>query len=471
MRIDAGLAGRARGIVVATCLAGALPSPARADEIDRFMRQEREVYGIPALLVGVIRDGRLVDARAAGQADVERSVPARTTQVFEIGSISKQFTAYAVLMLMEQGRLALDQPVGRYLDDLPADWARVTLHQLLTHTSGLPDLEAAFTYGIYRETPGDADFQRRIAALPRDFEPGAQWRYSNTNYWLLARVIEKVSGERYADHMRRAIFEPLGMRSTRSALPDEPLPGRVAGYQRVHGVLRNRDAIRPETGRGLGDIATTLADMARWEREQLSPRLVRAGTAALARQPVVLNDGSTHPYGYGWLIDKTMGVDTLRHDGQTAGFTAAYIRVPSRRLAVVAFANVFDSDIDAVGEVALGQVDPSLRRPRLSPIADEQPERTRRLAEVLDTGRDAAGAWREDWFTPPTWTRLKPWLGELADRFANFGARRSLVLVDRDRHAAGTVLTYRVVYPKLSRLVSVTFDDEGRIARFRGTDE
>ena len=318
-----------------TLLGAALVCPARADEIDRFIAQEQHVYELPAVVVGVIRDGKLVDARASGLVNIELGVKASADHVFEIGSISKQFTAYAILLLREEGKLELDAPVGRYLPELPEAWGRVSLHRLLTHTSGLPDLEAAFSYDVYRDTPTDADFLKRLVALPIEFSPGDKWQYSNTNYWLLARVIERISGLSYAAFMERRLFVPLGMKSTRSALPTQLLLNRASGYKPVGGIIENRDAIRPNTGRGLGDMATTMGDMALWEGEQLSPRLLPSTVAALARQPVVLNDGKSAPYGYGWSTEPILPVATFSHDGQTAGFTASYIRVPDRRLAVV----------------------------------------------------------------------------------------------------------------------------------------
>lgn len=288
------------GMLLCLC---ALAGTSQADEVDRFVAQEQKLYAIPAIVVGIYRDGALVDQRATGLANVELDVAADTRHAFEIGSISKQFTAWAILMLRDEGRLALDAPVGRYLPELPAAWGAPTLHRLLTHTSGLPDLEDAFTYGVYRETSSDADFLRRLVTLPIDFPPGDRWAYSNTNYWLLARVIETLSGLSYADFMQQRIFTPLGMTATRSALPARLMPNRAAGYERKAGLLENREAIRPNTGRGLGDIVTTVGDMAHWEREQLTPRLVSAASAALARQPVTLNNGKTEPYGYGWETD------------------------------------------------------------------------------------------------------------------------------------------------------------------------
>lgn len=457
--------------VAAFLLLTILGGPANADQIDRFADQSQRVYGIPGMVVGVIRDGKLVDTRVRGYANVELQVKVNAKQVFEIGSISKQFTAYAILLLVENGGVELDAPVGRYLTDLPPDWGGVTLHRLLTHTSGLPDLEEAFGYGVYRETPTDEEFSRRLFALPIESKPGEKWQYSNTNYWLLARVIERVGGLSYAEFMERRIFKPLGMTSTRSALPNLVLPGRAAGYRRIGANLENRDPIQPNTGRGLGDIATTVADMARWEREQLSPRLMSPATALLARRPVQLNDGTHAPYGYGWDTEKILSKPSLQHDGQTAGFSATYLRVPERRLAVVVLCNSYAAPTDSIAKFVVQQADATLQVPRLRPIADTDPAMTHRVLELLSTARLATTAWQAEWFSPDYWNEMKPWLAEMAEFYERLGPVRTLTLVARDEEGEARTLKYRVVYADISRLVTFKLDEQGRIKARRGEDE
>jgi D-alanyl-D-alanine carboxypeptidase len=456
---------------VALLVIGVSGQTAIADEVGRYIEQERKIYGLPAVVLGVIRDGKLIDARAIGSANVELNVKARPQHAFEVGSISKQFTAYAILVLRDRGKLDLGAPVGRYLTDLPDDWAKVTLHRLLTHTSGLPDIEEAFGYGIYRDTPTDTEFLRRLAALPIEFQPGEKWHYSNTNYWLLALVIEKLTGLSYSEFMQRNIFTPLGMTSTRSALPSKVLAGRASGYRRVGPVLENRDAIQPNTGRGLGDITTTVADMARWEREQLAPRLLSPATAALARQPVSLNNGKKEPYGYGWSTEKILPMVSLQHDGQTAGFSASYIRVPERRLAVVVFSNCYAAPTESIGKFVLRRAEPALRTPRPGAIPDIAPQITLRVGNLLSSAPSAQTEWREEWFSPDYWRSIKPWLSEVAEFYRRLGEPRSLTLVGRDQQEDATTLTYRVVYPNLSRLVMLRFDAQGRIGSRDAVDE
>ena len=447
------------------------PPPASADAIDRYLARQQAIFEIPALVVGVVRDGRLVDQRARGLVNIELGVKATPAHVFEIGSISKQFTAYAVLILTEEGRLSLDAPIGTYLADLPERWKRPTLHQLLTHTAGIPDLEAAFGYGIYRETPSDADFTARLATLPIDFEPGSKWRYSNTNYWLLARAIEQVSGVSYSEFMRSRIFKPLGMKSTRTAEPRQILAGRAAGYERAADRLENRDPMQPNTGRGLGDIASTLLDLALWEREQLSPRLIAQATADLARIPVKLNDGTQSPYGYGWSTEPILPKAALHHDGQTAGFTAAYVRVPERRLAIVVLTNLYGAPTSSIARYLARQSDKVLRSPPLRAIPDDDLALTKRVGEIYINAANAPAAWRREWFAPDFWKEMEPWLSDAANLNRRRGVVRGVTLVERALDGSGRSLKYRVAYRDATRIVTVRVDSEGRVTGFSGEDE
>lgn len=446
------------------------PVTAQADAIDRYLARERALYDVPGIVVGVIRKGRLVQQRALGLAQVELGVRARTDQVFEVGSISKQFTAYAILILAERGRVDIQAPVGRYLPELPAAWAAPSLQQLMAHVSGLPDFENAFGYAVYREKPSDEDFLKRILELPIDAAPQTQFSYSNTNYWLLARVIERVSGQSYDAFMQSEVFGPLGMKSTRSALPGKLLPRRAAGYQLAAGALENRDAIQPHTGRGLGDIATTLHDMAQWEREQRSPRLVSAASAELARQPQVLADGSKTDYGLGWSIETINGQPVLRHDGQSAGFTASYLRVPQRDVAVVVFANSWNAPVHAVADRIARWAEPALAGPAMLPTRQADPARLQRLRDLMEAAGNAATRWQEAWFSPELWREMRPYLADIETTARRRGALVTVVAVGPGGRQDADKPAYRVAFSKVTRLMHVEFDAQGRVKSIQGED-
>jgi CubicO group peptidase (beta-lactamase class C family) len=442
---------------------------ARADELDAYLRRQQDVYQIPAIVVGVIRGGELVDSRAVGLANVELDVPATTRHVFEIGSISKQFTAYAILILADQGKLRLDAPVGRYLPDLPRAWARPTLHQLLGHISGLPDFEEAFGYGVYRETPTDSEFQKRLLGLPILQKPGKEWSYSNTNYWLLARVVEQVSGQTYAQFMHERVFAPLDMQSTRTALPSQVLMERAAGYRLVDGRLENREGMQPNTGRGLGDIVTTVGDMARWEKEQRTPRLVKPETARLAHAPVKLDDGSTTEYGYGWFSTAVLGKAALSHNGQTAGFVADYLRFPERDLAIVVFASRYGAPISTRGIARL--VDPGIGGPPLLATGAADPERLEKVRELAAGAARARSEWRQDWFGPEFWTQIEPVLLQVEENYRRRGSLQSVTAVGPNGVQDAARPAYRVVFEKMTRVMTFKFDEQNRIEAFEAEDE
>lgn len=455
--------------LLALALLAVLIAPAPADELDAYLQRQRAVYDIPAIVVGVIRAGQVVDSRAVGLSSVELGVAASTRHVFEIGSISKQFTAYAILMLSEQEKLSLHDPVGRYLTDLPEPWGRPTLHQLMGHISGLPDFEEAFGYGIYRETLSDGEFLKRLTSLSIANVPGTKWIYSNTNYWLLARVLERVSGLSYDQFMRQRVFGPLGMSSSGTALPDEVLLGRASGYQLVDNRLSNRAAMQPGTGRGLGDIVTTVNDMAAWEREQRNPRLVKSETARLAREPLRLDDGSATGYGYGWMTADVLGVQARHHDGQTAGFVAEYLRFPERDLAIVVFANRYGAPVTAsrlarIAEPGLGGLPPTTAEA----FDAAQLARVQQLAAGATR---ASTAWREDWFGADFWRDIKPHLRGIERGYSSRGPLQAVTPVGPAGVQDKSQPSFRVAFEKMTRLMTFKFDSLGRITAFSAEDE
>jgi CubicO group peptidase (beta-lactamase class C family) len=184
-----------------------------------------------------------------------------------------------------------------------------------------------------------------------------------------------------------------------------------------------------------------------------------------------LNDGKQEPYGYGWSTEKILPLATLAHDGQTAGFTASYIRVPERRLAVVVFGNCYAGPVVSIGTFALRWAEPGLRTPPLKAIVDADPQITLRVGQLLSSAASAPTQWREDWFSPDYWRSIKPRLSEVAEFYQRLGERRSLTLVGRDEGKDGVEVTYRAVYPGVSRLVKLQFDEQGRITGRDSMDE
>jgi hypothetical protein len=248
------------------------------------------------------------------------------------------------------------------------------------------------------------------------------------------------------------------------------MPRRAAGYQLAGATLENRDAMQPHTARGLGDIGTTLQDMAQWEREQRAPRLVSKASAELARQPQVLADGSQTDYGFGWFIESRNAHPILRHEGQSAGFTAAYVRVPRSDLAVVVFANSWNAPVSAVADRVARWAEPALQGPALLPARDADPARLQRVRDIMDAAADAKTRWREEWFSPELWRDIHPFLADMETTARRRGALRTLQAVGPQGRQNPGKPAYRVAFERVTRDVHFEFDAEGRVTMFRGED-
>ncbi|MEZ5972421.1 MAG: serine hydrolase domain-containing protein [Hyphomonadaceae bacterium] len=340
----------------------------------------------PGMVAAIIRDGRVVQAFSWGGMACDGSGAADVNAAYEIGSISKHITAVALLQLWERNLVDLDATVGTYLDDIPEAWKSVTLRQLLTHTSGVPDYEEAGGYGVYETSPTPAQVYAIVGDRPLDFEPGASWSYSNTGYFLLSQVVQRVSGERFGEYLRAHLFEPLGMHHTFMGgyapegvtLAQGCRPGDTPDAARV--------AVRPITEAstfGAGGISSTLADWALWDDalyggHVLSPRAMEAlfTTQHLA-------DGSDTGYAFGMFRDEYRGVSRLEHSGQTQGFSANYEHFPDRDVSMVVFANSYGTRFGGVVRALEAQVLPDRSYDLLPVPVDPDPQRTLTVRRAL----------------------------------------------------------------------------------------
>jgi CubicO group peptidase (beta-lactamase class C family) len=286
-------------------------------------------------------------------ADVELRAPVSDSSVFEIGSISKQFVAAAVLLLVEEARLGLDDPIHDYLADLPSEWLGVTVRQLLTHTSGIPDYEEIQTYEAYRFRFTPEEIIRVAHSRPMDFEPGTGWYYSNTGYFLLSLIVERVEGRPLGEVLRARIFEPLGMGQTRMADPEDIIPHRVSGYwvDRMGVELRNRDATQTSSTLGAGGLVSSVHDMVKWDEALYGDALLGEASKAAMWTPAILPDGEDTGYGFGWSVAEYRGRRAVGHNGQVAGFVASFVRLPEVELALIVFANRYRASSGRIRDI------------------------------------------------------------------------------------------------------------------------
>lgn len=285
------------------------------------------------------RNGQVLVEKSYGAAVEEWQIPDSPETRFEIASLSKQFTAAAILQLADSGKLNVEDPVGKYYPESPASWKGMTIHHLLTHTSGLPENEWENFYKG-KCTPYTTEEQvRTFRDRPLGFQPGSSWKYRNTEYYLLAFIIEKLSGESYATYLARHIFEPLKMEHSGFATMAAIVPQMADGYTREGSSLRRREYFDRSMETGAGGIYTTAADMVRWNAALDSPGLLSAHALELMF--------TAHPpgnYGYGWFVE-TSPRRKIYHEGGDPGFAAFEARYPEQHLVIVVLANEDDSPV------------------------------------------------------------------------------------------------------------------------------
>ncbi|HET9710231.1 MAG TPA: serine hydrolase domain-containing protein [Pyrinomonadaceae bacterium] len=306
-------------------------------KIDEYIRAEMQAQQIPGLALAVIKDGKMVIARGYGLANVELQVPVKPETIFQSGSTGKQFTATAVMMLVEEGKLSLDDKITKYFTDGPEAWKNITVRHLLTHTSGMTDYPQDFD--LRRDYTEDELYQR-IKPIPLAFQPGEKWSYSNLAYVMLGILIHKVSGKFYGDFLQERVFKPLEMTTARIISESDIVPNRAAGYRVVNGQLKNQNWVSPSLNTTAdGALYLTIYDMAKWDAALYTEKLLKTSSLAQMWTPVKLNDGKTHPYGFGWALAQVRGHRIIEHGGAWQGFKAQISRYVDDKLTVIVLAN------------------------------------------------------------------------------------------------------------------------------------
>jgi D-alanyl-D-alanine carboxypeptidase len=293
----------------------------------------------PGAVAIVVKDGRTVFRRAYGLADLEFGVLLEADMVFRIGSVTKQFTAAAVLQLADQGRLALEDDVSKYVPEYDTRGRGVTIEQLLTHTSGVPnytDLEEWFPHLRDELTP--RALLDMLKGKPLEFEPGSRFRYSNSGYLLLGLVIEKASGRPYADYIRQMVL-PLGMRQTMYDDPVRVIPRRARGYEYRDGEWRNARYIGMSQPFSAGGLVSTADDLAMWNTAIERGRLLSDSSRQRWFTPFTLASGAASRYAMGWSVTTHEGLAVAEHGGGIPGFVCFVVRMPSEHLFVAVLSN------------------------------------------------------------------------------------------------------------------------------------
>jgi CubicO group peptidase (beta-lactamase class C family) len=355
--------------------------PGVAAKIDRYIKAEMRRQKIPGIALAVLRDGKISLLKSYGFANVEHRVPVKPETVFQSGSIGKQFTAGAVMILIEEGKISLDDKITEYFADVPDAWKNITVRHLLTHTSGLGDYPQEVD--LRRDYTEDEYFAL-IKKAPLSFTAGAQWDYSNAAYFTLGALVRKVTGKFYGDFLREKIFKPLDMRAARIISEADIVPHRAAGYRLENGALKNQEWVSPSTNTTAdGSLYLTIIDLAKWDAALYREKPLKQSTLAQMWTPVKLNDGTAKPYGFGWHTESVKGRRLVYHGGAWQGFKSFIGRFPDDKLTIIFFANLWDAKELKLARGLAAIFYPESALPAEPPIEDKEPATTSQIRRVL----------------------------------------------------------------------------------------
>ena len=426
----------------------------RMDQIVQSYVDNKQFMG--AVLVA--ENGKVVLSKGYGSANIEWNIPDSSSTKFRLGSITKQFTAASILLLEERGKLKTDDPIKKYMQDAPAAWDKVTIFNLLTHTSGIPSFTDFPDYSTTEAIPTIPEkLVGRFRDKPLSFTPGEKWAYSNSGYVLLGYLLEKISGQSYRDFVQENIFKPLGMDDSGYDSNSAIMPRRASGYSPSQNGPVHAGYIDMTIPFSAGALYSTTEDLLRWEQGLFGGKVLSA--ASLKKMTTAFKND----YAFGLAVSSVNGHALIEHGGGIEGFNTQLSYYPDDKLTVIVLGNLNGS---APGEIARKLARfcvPALVR---KPIADTEPQVTTLVRTTLDDL--AANKPNLDSFVPD---QRDVWAPERIKGLSAFvkslGALKSIDLLERKEDKGSRLYTYRAEFADHAMLVDLTLDRDSKINAFR----
>jgi CubicO group peptidase (beta-lactamase class C family) len=437
-------------VAIALLVTFGAPVPGKADKVDDYIIAQIKRLHVPGASIAIVRDGHITKAQGYGFANLELRSPATKETVYEIGSTSKQFTATAIMMLVEEGKLRLDDTITKYFPEAPQAWRGITIRHLLTHTSGIQNhvavphwLDVFRTNLAFETAPSRDELLNMFFKLPLEFQPGETWAYDNTGYYLLGIIIEKASAKSYWQFLHERIFKPLRMDATRSTDPQPIVRNRASGYEWKNDRFENRPVLLPTVAFSAGSLLSTVEDMAKWDAALYTEKLLKKSSLDQMWTAPATNDGTDAPfnYGFGWFIENYHGHRFVQHSGGTPGFSSAMYRFVSDKVTIIILTNHADRILDQLAIDLAGISLPALKRPDAN--TDPDPQTTAMLKDVV-SGLLKGNSEPES-FTVAMRIFLSTATGKAFWKwFADHGELSSFIFSDREDRGDGQVLRYKI---------------------------
>jgi D-alanyl-D-alanine carboxypeptidase len=446
-----------------TAVADGIPNDV-AKAVDEYVQKQMTNRRIPGVSVAVVKDGKPVLLKGYGLANAELNVSANENTVFQLASVTKQFTATGIMMLVEEGKVTLDDKLPKFFDKLPEAWSNVTVRQLLNHTSGIKSYtnRPGFAKNLRKDYTKD-EIIKMAADAPVEFAPGEKYNYNNTGFYLLGMIIEKVSGKEYGAFLQERIFQPLGMTETRLNDLREVLKGRATGYAVEKGKLRNGEYVSPTQPFSAGALVSTVVDLAKWDAALYTDKLLKRASLEQMWTPEKLNDGKPLTYGYGWGVDVYRTRKRISHGGGINGFSTFIARFVDDKLTVIVLTNQESAD---AGSLAAGLAEfyiPALVENAPKAIADDDPKLTAFLKEVITSFANGEG--NPELFTPEARTTLFPdRIKQGKEMVGGHGPLKSFELQEDKTESGARRRAYKAVFGDFAIRISFVLTADGKIA-------
>jgi CubicO group peptidase (beta-lactamase class C family) len=447
-------------------------APEQITAIDRYVAAEMKREDVPGVAVGIYSRGKILLAKGYGLANIELNVPVKPETVFQSGSVGKQFTSAAIMMLVEEGKIGLEDSITKYFPDAPASWQPIRVKNLLSHTSGLSEYETEERTGpkgpfYMRLDFTEDEMVNKIEAFPIEFKPGEKWGYRNTNYVLLGVIIHKVTGSFYADYLQERIFKPLGMSSTRLISEADIIPNRSSGYEHKGDIIQNQSWVAPAFNTTAdGALYFHVLDLAKWDAALYGTKILKQSSLDKTWTVFLLNDGKPNEdhYGFAWVIDATNGHKLVEHGGAWQGFRSHILRYPDDGISVAVLTNADSGRPGQFAHVIAGIVNAALEPPKLVAIEDKQPELARRLNALLE--QIAAGKDVREQLSPRLAELFTPEVREyVAMEVKPVWPADKMTLVSRKESDGMTVSRYRIAKGNETRIIDFGLTADGKVGR------
>jgi CubicO group peptidase (beta-lactamase class C family) len=448
-----------RALLMAVVLALA-PGSANAGPLEEYVQGEMNRTNVPGMAVAVAQNGRIVRAQGFGKANIELGVSVHPDTLFKTGAVGMQFTAVAVMLLVEDGKVRLDDSIRRYLPDAPRSWEPITVRQLLNHTSGLPATPA----GEFRVDYTDEQLLGIIYDQELNFPAGTRWRFSYSDYIVLGFLISKVSGEYYADLLAKRVFTPLGMRTARPIDESAIVPNRADGYEMQDGEPRNAEWVSPTANSTAdGSLYLSALDYVAWAAGMADRKILRPESWAEIGQPAPLASGRDYPYGFGWFLGQHAGQGTWWHSGSWQGFETFVIRYLGEELTVAVIANGDGGHPGKIARHVAAMLQPNLAQAPGMPIEDRDPGVTGQVERLLQGIAEGTGTYSDFAFVSKA--DFDEMMAENRALLDPLGALREMALFGREVLGDDQVYRYRARYDLGVVDVAVGLAPSGKIGQ------